>query len=85
MERYFLHLKKAGVGILEDEEGSDLPDLQAARDEALRAARDIVADAIKAGSDLNTEAVIVANGQGRELDRVPLTAVLPKSLQQCRS
>jgi hypothetical protein len=81
MERYFLHLKKASVGILEDEEGSELPNIQAAHDEALSGARDILADAIRAGSDLRTEAVIIADDRGHELDRVPLMDVLPRNFR----
>jgi hypothetical protein len=56
--------------------------LDAARDEALEAARGPLADAIKAGSYLDVAAVIVMDDQRQELDRVFFTAVLPKGFQR---
>jgi hypothetical protein len=81
MRRYFLHLKKTGGYILYDEEGYELRDLEAARAEALEAARELLASAIKAGWDLDTQAIIITDAEGRELDEVPLMTVLPKSFQ----
>jgi hypothetical protein len=79
MRRYFLHLKKIGGYILYDEEGYEFRDLEAARAEALEAARELLASAIKAGWDLDTQAIIIADAEGRELDEVPLMTVLPKN------
>src|SRR4051794_6741995 len=81
MRRYFLHLKKIGGCILYDEEGYELRDLEAARAEALEAARELLASAIKAGWDLDTQAIIIVDAEGRELDEVPLMTVLPKSFR----
>jgi hypothetical protein len=80
MGRYFLHLRNVSGDILIDRQGLELPDLQAAREEAVDAARGILADVIKAGSDLDAEAILVTDDQGEELDRVHLTEVLPKGL-----
>jgi hypothetical protein len=48
MPRYFLHIQDSGE-VIRDEEGMDLPDLAAARDEAIAGARSILADGAKAG------------------------------------
>jgi hypothetical protein len=80
MERYFLHIEKVGGRILEDEEGSELRDLQAAHEEASKDARDLLGRAIAEGRELDTVAIIVTNDQGQDLDRVLLTAVLPNNL-----
>jgi hypothetical protein len=49
MPRYFFHLIEAAQDPLLDEEGEDLVDFEAAREEGLESLRDIVADGIKAG------------------------------------
>jgi hypothetical protein len=81
MERYFLHFL-AGDRIIRDDDGDEFPDLQAVQAEAVETARDILAETIWAGTDLEIEAVLVMDEQGHEVHRVLMTAVLPKSLQQ---
>ncbi len=44
MPRYFFHLRHQDDLLVEDHEGMDLPDLQAALDEALRADRELSTD-----------------------------------------
>ena len=80
MGRYYFHLKRVDQRILWDEEGSELPDLEAARAEALQAARALVADAILMGCDVETQAILVMDEQGQELNHIPLRMVMPKSL-----
>ena len=48
MGRFYFHLS-AGNEITLDEEGTELPDLSAAKGEAVLAARELLADAIKSG------------------------------------
>jgi hypothetical protein len=48
MPNYYMHLFNS-VGPVRDEEGRDLPDLAAAREEAIRNARSIMAEEIRAG------------------------------------
>lgn len=43
MARYFFHIRD-GDTLIEDTEGIDVPDLEAAREEAVEAAREIVAE-----------------------------------------
>lgn len=46
--RYYLHVRD-GDQFIEDPEGSEFDNLNAARDEALNAARKILAERVKAG------------------------------------
>lgn len=48
MPRYHFNLHN-GLGSVPDEQGRELPDLEAARDEALKAARSIIADEVLQG------------------------------------
>jgi len=54
MERYFIHLRRTGEPTLKDPEGSELPDLNAAKEEALTAARELLAETIKAGQEVTS-------------------------------
>ena len=72
MSRFYFHIR-LGDQIVLDQEGSDLPDPAAARQ--------ILADAIKSGSENSPEAFVIADGEGRELETVLFAAVLPKRLQ----
>ena len=77
MSWFYFHMRM-GDQIVIDQEGSDLPDPAAAREEALASARQISADAIRSGNEATPEAFVIADGEGRELETVPLAAVLPK-------
>src|ERR1044072_3948817 len=50
MGRFYFHVRM-GDELIPDDEGRDLPDLSAALREAQLAARELLADAIKAGQD----------------------------------
>jgi len=78
--RFYFHLRADGE-LLTDDEGQVLPDLSAAQREAEQAAREILAEAIRAGKEEVPEAFVIADEAGREIDIVPLTAVLPKHLR----
>jgi hypothetical protein len=81
MGRFYFHLKDAGK-LLEDPEATDLPDLAAARQEAILAARDLLSNAIRSGRAKVPEAFVIADEAGRKLDVVALCAVLPESLRK---
>ena len=59
MARFYFHIQD-GDKLVQDPEGSDLPDVEAAKREALLAARDILSDAIKAGRSKVPEAFVIA-------------------------
>jgi hypothetical protein len=81
MPRFYLHLRQDGELILDDE-GVELADVAAARRKAERGARELLAEAIKAGKDTVADAFVIADEFGRPLDTVLFLAVLPKSLKK---
>ena len=80
MGRFYFHIRSGGQVIV-DQEGSDFPDADAARQEALAAARQILADAIRSGNEEAPEDFVIADSEGREVEIVPFAAVLPKGLK----
>jgi len=59
MARYFFHLIDQFE--TEDHEGEELPDLAAARQQAISYARDLIAEAIKQGQVDLTHRIVVEN------------------------
>jgi hypothetical protein len=80
MRRFYFHLKSAGE-LVPDDEGLELPSLDEAKREALQDARELLAEAIKAGSPKVHEALIIADEAGRTLHELPLVEVLPEPLK----
>jgi hypothetical protein len=82
MGRFYFHLRQ-GDQLLPDDEGVDLPDFPAAQREALAAARELFAEAIKSGKKTRVpDAIVIADEAGRALDIIPLAALLPEPLKQ---
>ena len=81
MIQYYFHLSTMTEELIKDEEGSDFADLNAAKEEALMAARELIADAVHSGRELTTDAIINEDADGHELDRVRLLADLPRSFR----
>jgi hypothetical protein len=79
MARFYFHLRSADE-LAQDDEGLELPDLAAAREQAIASAREIVADAIKAGKTKTLRHFVIADENGREILTVPLKDVVPKHL-----
>ncbi|PXW53123.1 hypothetical protein [Methylobacterium sp. B4] len=75
MVRFFLHLRD-GTELIEDPDGSELPDLNAARAEARDAARDIMAGMVRAGELLDGQQIEIRDAAGALLDVVRLKDVL---------
>jgi hypothetical protein len=79
MGRFYFHIRMSDTDqMISDHEGSDLSDIASARLEALAAARCILADAIRSGNENIPDAFVIVDDQGRELDTVPLSVVLPQ-------
>jgi hypothetical protein len=76
MGRFYFHLRQ-GDELIPDEEGQDLPDLSDAVHEALVAARELLANAIKSGKDRVPDALVIADEAG-PIQTIPLAIVLPK-------
>jgi hypothetical protein len=75
MPRFFLHVCN-GDGLTQDDTGSEFANAQAARDEAIRSARSIMADEVQ-GGQLNLDSFIdVEDEDHHRLFRVEFTDAL---------
>ena len=63
MGRFYFHLSD-GEEITLDEEGTELPDLSAAEGEAVQAARELLAEAIKSGKPDVPELFVICGSSG---------------------
>lgn len=75
MPHYYLHIRD-GDEQIEDPEGSDLPNLDAARAEALAGARTILAEKVKAGELINGQRFEITDEAGTVLAVLPLKSAL---------
>ena len=80
MRRFYFHLR--GGELVTDDEGAELPDVMAALRVGELGARELLADAIKAGKETVPEAVIITDDHGREVDTVLFATLLPRSLRK---
>lgn len=81
MPNFYLHLELEGR-LVEDPDGSELPDLNAARAEALAAARDLWAAAIIKGEDLSDRRFIIFDEHGTEHVAFAFIDALPEGLRK---
>jgi hypothetical protein len=73
MPLYYLHIRD-GAHLLLDPEGSNLPNLEAARTEAIEGARQLISEAVRTGSPLGMRRVFqIDNADGHTLLNVPFT------------
>jgi hypothetical protein len=80
MPRYYRHIRQ-GEQQTPDLEGIELPDLDAARAEAIDGIRDILAGAVRQGQDdWLMDAIVITDSLGQELMIVPFIEALPPSL-----
>jgi hypothetical protein len=69
MSRYYFHLQQ-GTDLYEDDEGTEL----------MNSLRSMLGEAMRFGSDLRTEVLIIADEHGRQLAAIPITAALPPQI-----
>jgi hypothetical protein len=69
MTIYYFHLRD-GDAFIPDETGMDLTDIREGRDEALQAARDMLADQLRAGEALDGQRIEITAADGKVLDVV---------------
>lgn len=75
MPRFFLHIE-TGDGRVEDPDGSDLPDLNAAHVEALELARYLLSLSVAKGRALDGRTFHICDAAGNVLLTVPFIAAL---------
>jgi hypothetical protein len=80
MPRYYFHIR-SDDDTARDDEGTDLPDLDAARELALATARELLGNAIKEGKDVVPNTIMIADAFGREVASVPMRDVVPSHLR----
>jgi hypothetical protein len=81
MPQYYRHIQQGG-NLIQDPDGVELPNLDAARTEALDGIRDILAACTKRGEDDALDDVIVIDEAGQELLTIPFPEALPQRLHQ---
>ena len=73
--RYYLHQVQT-YGTVHDLEGNEHPNLEAARFEAVYAARELMASAVRVGRDISGWAIEIADDRNAVLARVPFGSVI---------
>jgi len=77
--RYFLHIDELGI----DPDGTELPDLEAARREAMLSAREMLAEWIIRGAEAIPLRILISDASGNLLAVVHMRDVLPRALRNC--
>jgi hypothetical protein len=80
MPRYYINFQ-SGDQLAKDDEGIELPSLEAARKAALISAREIIADEIKADAKSPLRAVVITDENGQDLLTIPAKDILPEPLK----
>jgi hypothetical protein len=75
MPRYFFHIRSSD-GIIQDPDGTELPDIVAARMEAELSARDLLADLLRQGIRLDGQMFEISDSDGKVLETLPFRKVL---------
>ena len=75
MPRFFLNIRD-GDTLIRDPEGSEFPDLETARAEAMAGARDVLGDEIKHGQVQDKRQYEITDLSGQVLATIPLMDAL---------
>ena len=75
MPRYYFHVRE-GSTLNRDEEGQEMPDAEAARHEAINAAREILGERLLHGGSLNHRTIEIADETGHVVDEVNVREIL---------
>lgn len=73
--RYHFHIRDSG-DLIRDDEGSELPDIAAARQEARASACDLVTEDLRSRLCVQDRQIEIADASGRVLETLPLRSVL---------
>ena len=75
MPRYYFHIRSSD-GFITDPDGSDLPDLAAARKEAEKSARDLLAQVLRDGGVVDGQVFEISDDSGNVLEEFAFRKVL---------
>jgi hypothetical protein len=81
MPTFFFRFR-TGNAIEDDPHGLELPDLDAAREEAMQAAREIVGNAVRFGINCLPDHIVICDSTDRSVLIVPLADALPPILRK---
>lgn len=73
--RYHFHIRDAD-GLIRDEEGSELPDMVAARCEARASARDLVIEDLKCGMRVQDRSIEITDPEGAMLESIAVSQIV---------
>jgi hypothetical protein len=73
--------QRTGHGVVDDDEGSDFPDVESARHYALHAARELLAESIRWNVRPPPDCIVIMDGEGRDILTVLLVEVLPENIK----
>jgi hypothetical protein len=76
MERFYFYIKENGR-LVPDDEGLELVNRDAALEEATQAARDLLAECIRAGRPSDVESILVVDESGHPIFVVSLAGLIP--------
>ena len=76
MARYFFHVRDKGGDAIRDREGQELPNLDAARAEAVSSNREMLGERILHGGMIGPHQIEIADGTGEVLATITVTDVL---------
>jgi hypothetical protein len=80
MQRYYFHIR-TGAELEQDREGAEFPSVDAARREAIQAAREILAERLLAGEAIDGEAIDgeafeITTREGAVIEVMPFKSVI---------
>jgi hypothetical protein len=78
MAMYYFNVIAGSVTIT-DYEGTDLPSIEVAKEEAVKDARALMSDAVLEGRDISRRTIHICNEQGDVVALVPFTSALTSS------
>ncbi len=81
MSLFYLHTQHDGR-LVEDPEGADFPGIDAARAEAIAAARDLWSSAMLKSEDLSDRQFVIADDSGVAVLVIPFGEALPDGLRR---
>ena len=77
MPRFYFDIR-IEAELLEDWEGTDLPDLEAARLAAIEDARSLMSDAVRIGYDIASRSIEIRNEAGEVLFSLPFSEAVKR-------
>jgi hypothetical protein len=75
MPRYYFHIRD-GDTVIRDDEGTELPDFEAAQFEARMCARELIVECLRSGQEINGRKIEIADEGGAILKSANIRAML---------